>query len=381
MKTLVLTSQIIDERNYQRFYMEQLADQTDEMILDLTKILHKKVFEAQYKKRKTGLSVTYIDQDADLYSCLSDLGEFDYIISFLGNVYEGNHHVYDLLRPYQGKLCVMALSGFPSHGINIKTSRSQQLITKIRRESSILGVFKKIGYFLAKSRKRSPPVFARYLVSCGAGVTGQYSGFIGENTEVVESCSHDYIKSLENYDRPYKDKYVVFLDENLISHSDYMINGVTVENEKDYYSELAAIFSYIEKNFSVRVVVAAHPRSELVYTQEKLPGHDIFLGNTNALVKYSEACITHASTSANFAVIFKKPILFITSDRMKKTRPANELLASWFDRTPVNMSRDDDYHRLKSHWSLNEKLYEKYMKNFISYSSDCEYGYNFILKR
>ena len=76
-------------------------------------------------------------------------------------------------------------------------------------------------------------------------------------------------------------------------------------------------------------------------------------------MKYSEGCITHASTSINFAVIFCKPILFITTNRMKRTRYANELLSSWFNKVPLNISKSYSYEDVIKSFKINNNIYEK----------------------
>ena len=85
-------------------------------------------------------------------------------------------------------------------------------------------------------------------------------------------------------------------------------------------------------------------------------------------MKYSEGCITHASTSINFAVIFGKPILFITTNRMKRTRYANELLSSWFNKIPLNVSKSYTYEEVIKSFKINENYMKQYFYKFISFT-------------
>ena len=94
-------------------------------------------------------------------------------------------------------------------------------------------------------------------------------------------------------------------------------------------------FEFIETSLKLKVVIASHPRADLNYNKNKFPKNLVFQNNTCQLIKNCEACIIHASTSINFAVIHKKPTLFITTNRMKMTRYDNDLLASWFNKKPL----------------------------------------------
>ena len=96
-------------------------------------------------------------------------------------------------------------------------------------------------------------------------------------------------------------------------------------------------------------------------------------------MKYSEGCITHASTSVNFAVIFEKPILFITTNRMKRSRYANELLSSWFNKIPLNISASYSHEDVTSGFKINNKYMKQYFYKFISFSEDTVFGFGSLI--
>lgn len=377
-KVLLLTSQIVTERNYKRLYIDELTCKFELIIFDLTHLLHNEIYNVQISKQKKDLQVTHIKSNHDFYQHLKKLDQFDHIISFLGNVYEGNYWVYQSLMPYQNKLCVMARSGFPSQYKNYEKGIIKRIIFKIRRERSLLGLFRKLYFFVKKLTSKNHGMEVKYLVSAGEGITSQYSYFIGEKTKLVKSCSDDFLVSFEDMAKEIVGDYFVFLDENLIDHSDFLINNCSVEEEPIYYDELNSFFEFVEKKYDVEVVIAAHPRGDLSKTKSRFLGRKVFINKTCALVKFCQACITHASTSSNFAVIYKKPIIFLTSDRMMKKREDNELLASWFDLTPINMSHPKEFEKFDLELTVDEVLYDNFNKNFISYSIDCFVDYEFL---
>jgi hypothetical protein len=381
MKTVFITAQVINERNYERYAIRQIEEKSDVIVVDVTNLLYPKVFEQQYIGRKHDLNVVYIHDMEQLRRVGDEWLYMDYIFSLLGGINEDNYKIFELLKPYQDKLCVLALAGFPSKGIGINDGLLTRLLIKMRRESSWVGVVKKIKHLLTVRIRIKGVLKARYLVSCGLGVTEQYSMLVGENTQVIKLCSYDYAQSLASSSYQERERYIVFLDENLINHTDYVINNVVVEDEVKYYQELKKFFSYLELKSSARIIVAAHPRADVEYTKKMLSEYEIVQGKTAALVRGCYACVTHASTSSNFAVIYNKPIIFLTSNRMKRTRKANDILASWFGRKPINMSSVSEYQDVELHMRVDSELYDRYFSRFISYSMSCEFGYDKIFNQ
>ena len=76
------------------------------------------------------------------------------------------------------------------------------------------------------------------------------------------------------------------------------------------------LFNYLETKYSVRMVVAAHPKSN--YHGDEFGGREIIRGNTMELVKNAEFSIVHGSMSISYSVIFNKPIILAITDEMMK---------------------------------------------------------------
>ena len=182
------------------------------------------------------------------------------------------------------------------------------------------------------------------------------------------------------YENLFDFKYVVFLDEYIIHHPDLKIHNMKFDKEEIYYRELNRFFEYIEKFFKLKVIIASHSRSNLEFNKSKFPRYKVFKGNTVQLVKYSESVILHASTSINFAVIFSKPILFLTTYRMKVNRLDNEILASWFNRKPLNISKKYSKDQILRSFSNQKKYNDQYFKNFISTSRNIEFGFKSLIE-
>lgn len=377
-KIIFLTSQVINKRDYKRFAINTIENKSEISIIDFTYLLQPGIFEKQLKLRKKNLNTIFIKNLNQLEFLKNNFEESDLIISILGCQNELNNLIYKFFKPYEKKICLVNISALPLNPLNKKYSFFKKLYCLIFSERIFLLInkFRKIFFIIKRFFFKSTILKPGYIAVCGEEVINSFSKTIDNNTKIIKTCSYDLClakvvkKKLLDY------RYFVFLDEYLIKHSDFKILNKSIEKENIYYKELNKFFKFIEINFKVKVVIASHPRADLAYNKSKFPTNQVFIDKTPQLMKYAEACITHASTSINFAVIFNKPIIFITTDRMIKTRYTNELLSSWFNKTPLNISQSYTSKKIISNMSI-EKIYMKeYFKKFIGFSEDIEFGFS-----
>jgi len=183
---------------------------------------------------------------------------------------------------------------------------------------------------------------------------------------------YDIYLEKQNHDIEEDKSLVIFIDSYLPFHPDFkMLNDnnypVTPGN---YYPKIRAFFEYLERNFRVHIIVAAHPRSEY----EKLPdffgGRKCIKGQTDELIRKSAIVISHDSTAINFAVLYYKPIIFISTNEFSQKNgvwPGDMLLksmATLLKRKYINL---DTFHKidLKDEMLVNTQAYSEYIDNYI----------------
>ncbi|MFV0220636.1 hypothetical protein OBK23_13330 [Empedobacter falsenii] len=117
-----------------------------------------------------------------------------------------------------------------------------------------------------------------------------------------------------------KEKYAVFLDEFFPLHPDikHMLKLDLEQYADDYRASLNRFFDRIEKEFGLKVIIAAHPKAK--YTSQDFGGRKIITGKTLSLVEKSDLVIAHGSSSINFAVLNQKPIIFCYNEVYKKVK-------------------------------------------------------------
>ena len=165
-----------------------------------------------------------------------------------------------------------------------------------------------------------------------------------------------------------KNAHIVFLDEYNPFHPDMITDGAAglwLEPEA-YYGGLIRFFSYMEEKTGLPVKIAAHPRSRYDLHPDYFKGRDVILGKTIELVFGARAVLAHASTSINFAVLYKKPVIFLTSDGIRKTSYASSIenFARQFNKKPINVDEDLEIN-LEGELRIDNSAYDRYRSDYI----------------
>jgi len=109
-------------------------------------------------------------------------------------------------------------------------------------------------------------------------------------------------------------KYGLFLDQNAPAHPDYAYHGNKPPVTKDcYYNILNKFFNEFEAATGIEVIVAGHPRSTPDLA-ENWPGKQFVLRKTPQLVMGAELVFAHYSTAISFPVLWRKPIIQLTTN-------------------------------------------------------------------
>ena len=139
----------------------------------------------------------------------------------------------------------------------------------------------------------------------------------------AHSMDYDLYLKIRNKKNFSNSSYAVFLDEDMSSHSDYIRNNVKPPIDRnEYYYLLAKYLKKFEKESKLPVHIAVHPKiskDKLHSLNKLLDGIKYSVGNTPELVKNSKVVLLHGSTSISFAILFNKPVIFLTSDKLKKS--------------------------------------------------------------
>ena len=192
-----------------------------------------------------------------------------------------------------------------------------------------------------------------------------------QGKRVVKVNHHDYDQVFRgrSYGATKDDEYIVFLDEGMSFHPDNRILGLQTVPPDRYYPDLNRFFTKLESITGFKVKIALHPK--LTNRDEHFEERPLFKGETADLVAHSRLVLAHASTSVSYAVLFKKPVMFLLSVEMERYLNRHRLrickrMAAELGRPVVRFdtSTDDDI-RAAVERSMDPIAYDRYEKRYL----------------
>jgi len=207
------------------------------------------------------------------------------------------------------------------------------------------------------------------LIFTGAAKSRFYGCLIGKKTIIlwIHYLDYDiYLKEIKKEDYPVSNT-VVFLDENMPFARDWFFCKVNSPiAPEDYYPSLCNFFDYLERSYPVKIIIAAHPRSSYESLPDYFGSRPVIRGQTASLVKKSKFVLVHDSYSTNYAILFKKPIIFITTNKLNQTFMKNFIngMAESIEKKPINL--DDSFEfNLENELKVDEEKYNYYRHCYI----------------
>ena len=217
------------------------------------------------------------------------------------------------------------------------------------------------------------------FVMCGSQKDVNKIPYGMSDAQIVWTHALDYDRYLEFNKNPrtspVKRPYAVFLDVNFARHPEFK-NQTAQPNPfvrpSDYFDELNIGLYELERNLNMPVVVAAHPSTNVQEAADEFEQRQVFKGKTLELVAEADCVVAHCSTSVNFAVLFKKPIVFFMLSRLRGTfygRLMNRM-ARELGQTPLDIIHMHE-ENIRKAMKIDGGKYAEYRENYIkTYGSD-----------
>jgi hypothetical protein len=201
-------------------------------------------------------------------------------------------------------------------------------------------------------------------------LTGNKSNLIipFSNCKKIYWHTNDYQKFLDLKLKPRLDKYAVYLDQHFDENHDKILTGNPTNKLGNLYKELRKFFFNTENYFNLKkIIIAKHPKRTSNILEENFTKSAIKENKTAELVANSSLVLAHCSLSISFAILYKKPIIFLTSKELENTIYHKRILlfAKFFRIPPINISEKNE--NLKDFLSTNVN-YNKYIDNYLKHS-------------
>ena len=188
--------------------------------------------------------------------------------------------------------------------------------SQVRTLSSIAdGLYRRLPYWLRRTRPFD------YLFLCGGSALQAFTDMVPEADQIwAHALDYDQVLASDDGRSADGDQHIVFLDEYVPFHPDYISLGIAAPHTADeYYPKLTRLFLQLEEQLGLPVVIAAHPRANYASHPDYFCGRRVIQGQTCALIRGAKLVLTHCSASNNFTVAYRKPALVLTTRGLSKS--------------------------------------------------------------
>jgi hypothetical protein len=375
---LYLISQPLDQRNFDRFGIRIWREKGWHVdIIDLTPLLYPKVWDSYVKDGKRVIAddnYFQITKKSALDDILSKRTYVLYIDLVQNQMSYYLHLKLKLLKA--GTLCLRLMMGsmpLPKVSAVDLKSLNGTLFYKFKYAVSFLT---KYGIYRLYSLRFNQFQQQLFIATSGKHSFESAVNMIPRNN-IIKVHNFDYDRFLEEgLDAPNSDRYIVFLDEDMPYHSDFIyLNTKSPVSHELYFNSLNNFLQAASKEISRGIKIAAHPRSNYINERaDSFRKSQVFKNQTVNLVKDCAAVICHASASIQLAVIYKKPVVFVTTDELENSsyREYIDVFARSLGKIPVNIDRGLSAIDWKKELTVNKALYTQYMANYIKHPATPE---------
>ncbi len=380
---IIITIYPLSERDYQRFGIDTFLKKGYSVrVLDICPFITPNYADIVVSDKKEYSDYKQIRNADELRLELDKVSSDNCLIISLCSIVYGALSIYRTIKKCSFDYAVVNLGSLPCvshHGDNYSILLYKKIVRCLKLISVRAVCDKLLSTIPSKYYGLLGITPAKYYLVGGMIASKSTSNYyISNETTVIYAHSMDYDRYLDmEASQPAElncTKYCVFIDDYLPFHPDYAVIGLKNPcSENNYYPALNKFFDYVEKKFNLKVIIAAHPRSDYNLHPNLYSDRTIISGKTNYLVRDAEFVIMHSSTAISYPVLFKKRILLITTNEINESNSLDykyiQVFAKYFGQTPINV--DEDYSSFTIP-NVDEKLYEKYINDYIKMKNTPE---------
>ncbi|HEV7611167.1 MAG TPA: hypothetical protein VGO37_04780 [Steroidobacteraceae bacterium] len=368
-RVVYLIEQPLDERNFQRFGIQAWMDrQWNVEVWDLTPWAHPRVWQNFMERGhsvKKFAGYFPLKSRSELQGRLRSPTAIQYVIDLTGDTFHSVRAKLALRRMGATRvICATGSIPLPDRDTSRGSiSRLGKIFAKGPR-----GAWKWLSNSFF-SRVVGPRIPAELAV-----ISGTQSMTLSRSSGMIKAHNFDYDIYLELVKSALPDsgEYAVFIDQDYCFHLEFIYQGTaSVVTAERYFPAVCNGLEAISAALDLEVRIAAHPRASYDQSgkQQFFREFRIERGRTAEMIRACNAVICHDSTAIQYAVLFCKPIIFVTTDELSRAHEGAsiEKVAAELGKKPVNLDRDDlrliDWRdELKIDFDKYAKYRSKYIK-------------------
>ena len=139
-------------------------------------------------------------------------------------------------------------------------------------------------------------------------------------------------------------------------------------SEEKYFPALDSFFSLFEQYTKTEIIIGAHPKSDYEnHNNNFWYGRTYHKDKTYELIRDCKYVLAHTSTAISYAVILKKPIIFLTSNEYVKSFDNYRVhgYAKYFNQPLFNIDNQKKINFKSDLKNIDHKIYNKYFDDYI----------------
>ena len=362
-KVIYIVESRFTERDFHRFGVQSFLDKgVDVYVWDVTTVMNSKAAQAINKNIAcNSINIEYFNNQQNVVKSILELDNNAFILSFIPyhlnsiSIYRAiskKNIRYSLIRAYSNIFADTA-------------SSTRSFLSIVKKLISINVVMNKL---LTRMPLYVFGVSPANYVFTGGLKSNINDILIATDTKVVPIHTLDYDEFLnERVEQCIDKKYIVFIDQNLPFHTDRIYSSQpAVVTPQVYYEELNEFFGYLEHEHKASVVIASHPRADLIKAKEFFLGREVIIQKTAVLIKNSLFAIIHYSNAVNYCVLYEKPFILITTDELNAS--GNGVFVSALEKRFVKKSSNvtsKEYLTKPLALNVDTNIYNSYARDFI----------------
>ena len=378
-------TEAINKRNLERLGYFRLKKNFDIKFIDLTILLNKKKLFIKKNNFKKTINKKIFLKVKSWDSLKKEIKKKVFFIDFTTQ----NSLKFILLQKYlvkKGSKKIHLSSNILPN--NIFFSKKKKFYSFIKN-LNLYGLISQCLILVRHRVLRKLSVDPHYALICGNAQRNLFS----KETKIIESHSLDYDRYLKINSKKKlsnKDRYNVFIDQMMFVHPDSIDDNSYLMKKKQtiYLRELKFFFIYINKKYKKKIIFNFHPRSTTKYKMNVKKIINLKFckfqewEKTNICIKNSDLVMCHTSSAIQFAILWRKPIIFLIHSTFSDyTKKYIEGLSSEIKSKPINFDSSNlSLPLIKELNRVNRKIYDKYIYNYISLNKSKEDTWKNLIK-
>jgi len=369
LKILILTS---TETKISEYFYNSFSYLSSEFgkiyILNIKNIINKKLNKFSNKVKLKNYIYKDIKNKNEL---LAFLKEKDFIVINILNRSIKFHKIYRILKKAKVFNILISDDGYVAENKmffrkKFIKSFTNLLFYKINYYSfrifTILRIYPQIDLFLESSTSTIEKV--------NKGISKKIDKLVGFNLlSYYKKVLHINSRHKKTHITKNKNKKISFL-ETPINHPDRINREgkATKKDEYNYYNNLRKFLIYIQNIFKMKVIICAHPYSNINNLKKRLGNFKIEKYKTEKNITQSDIVLFHQSSSIIQAINERKKIINLQSNEMGDfLNYRNTVYEKYIDFVKINISKKYEFNKKEINKRLETKIqsYNTYIKNNI----------------